>query len=109
MTLETGMASLHAGLILRARPVAARPPERPERTVQPLRADLVRRVAPPPAPVAKLVAFSRSHAMPRQRFGLTVRVGQGLHGMLFRTRRRTGQTTQDILHAALVRYLAESD
>jgi hypothetical protein len=124
MNMESLTASLHSGLIQRARPkvVPLREDAGPGRAaVVPLRASDIARARPaaaplasverPLAPRAEVVCGSRAGAFPAEpapfrRFGLTVRVGESLREMLLESRSRTGRTTQSILHDALVDYLA---
>jgi hypothetical protein len=129
MSMETYSASLHAGLIQRTRPAARVVPLR-ELSRAPLATHRKTEAAAPagaivaalheseirPAPAsAASVAAVGAIAAPagrwsfRRRFGLTVRVGGALRELLVHARRRTGRTTQSILHDALVQYLALLD
>lgn len=97
------LASLHAGLIERAR----HSPE-PNGIVK-LRAA----VAPPPkvsGPVdlpqaQKLKTRPLIASTPPRRYGLTVRVDPTMRGELARYTEHTGRTMQSVLHAALSGYL----
>jgi len=83
-------------------PPRAAEPETPVKTrPAPQAAGRVRPRAPVPSVTAKPQAVPIRH-----RFPLTVRVEPDLHKALTKLRRRTGRTTQSILHAALRRYLA---
>ena len=99
--------SLHAGLIERARPRALAPsgrelgsvvelyvPTPPSSVLEPVRPATI-----PNRPV--LGATER----PRRRFGLTVRVQAETRAALDRMRTDTGQTFQQILTRAVIRYL----
>ena len=125
MNMEPCTASLHAGLIQRARPAKAVPLREDacsgRASVVQLRASDIARARPAPlgecelpgrAP-ARAVTPPLAHAdnmvagvAPSRRFGLTVRVGEGLRERLLEARKRTGRTAQSILHDALVSYLA---
>ena len=130
---ESGTASLHAGLIQRARPrvtlapgvVPLHPPaSEPGRSQglsgavstptrqfdlpvhEPASLDLrpVREAIVPELEEAEEVEESHEQ---RRRFALTLRVEPDLHRKLMMLRRETACTTQSILHAALCHYLAE--
>ncbi|MEM9138740.1 MAG: hypothetical protein AAGB15_02830 [Pseudomonadota bacterium] len=104
MMHEQGMASLHAGLIERARPRPASAP-----SVVPL----VQRQADParimPRLRAELAAAAPQPAEePPRRYALTVRVEPEVRRDLARLTARTGRTTQAVLHRALQAMLAET-
>ena len=128
MNMESLTASLHAGLIQRARPpkvVPLREDAGPGRAaVVPLRAGDIGRARPAAASLVDLArprlarALTRANVAaectgpdaaavaPARRFGLTVRVGAELRGRLGAARQLTGCTGQSILHDALAAYLA---
>lgn len=100
---NSGIASLHSGLIERARP-------RPEPTgILKLRA-----TGAPPAqvrgpvllPQVKKPAVSHLSVIAEtRRFGLTLRVDHEMRQDLARYTEHTGRTVQSVLHAALSGYL----
>lgn len=124
---DHGSASLHAGLIERARPRVALTPgvvpllppvSEPGRTEDMARAVSARRIdletgANPLASIAELelrpvappVVMQQSAKPQGRRFGMTVRVDDDLHDKLMAHRRRTGRTYQSILYSALRNYL----
>ena len=105
---DHGSASLHAGLIERARPrkrmpvpegVVPFPSPRQGRNSAPLEPLDMR------ALLAERFAEDPGHDRRVPRRGLTVRVEPELYTALQRLRKR-GRTAQSVLHDALVRYLA---
>lgn len=127
MDMETGCASLHAGLVERARrpnavQQARSPAPRPQRLD--LSAFLVERAAPParasvtsraatgaetPCRVATPVTAPAERSPGQPRRALTLRIEQDLHDALQAEKALTGATNQRILHRALTRYLAGRD
>jgi hypothetical protein len=128
MNMESLTASLHGGLIQRARPAKA-PPLREDAggkraSVVPLRPGDIARARPAPASLVDIHRPAIAHVLagavpavepaagpaaavpPSRRFGLTVRVGAELRERLGHARERTGRTGQCILHDALAAYLA---
>ena len=128
MNMESFTASLHAGLIQRARPPKVVPLREDgfagRAPVVQLRASDIARARPAPTPLVRAdhprVVPARAEtaptveraearpagATPSRRFGLTVRVDESLRERLLGARLRTGRTTQSILQDALAGYLA---
>jgi hypothetical protein len=127
MNMESLTASLHAGLIQRARPAKVVPLRDDagagRGAVVALRAGDIARVRPAPASLVDVGPPAMARVLPRsiaavepagaqaapapaRRFGLTVRVGAELRERLVAARERTGRTGQSILHDALAGYLA---
>ncbi|MEM7060569.1 MAG: hypothetical protein AAF557_23565 [Pseudomonadota bacterium] len=101
------IASLHAGLIERARPAK-----------EPIGILKLRAASAPPPKVAGPVEIlqarieepSTAVAMPsRRRYGLTLRVEQDMRRQLAKFTDQTGRTLQSVLYAALSSYLVRAN
>jgi len=102
MSMQPSTASLHAGLIQRARPAA---PATVPRPVVPAPAsddgDVVHRLRQP-----GIWTTGGSEALVDPRVGLTVRVAPSIRARLHMIKGRTGRTVQSLLHEALLTYLS---
>lgn len=107
---SSGIASLHAGLIERARPKAEpvgiaklrASQAAPVQVAGPVNLPLVRKE--PQKPVAVPVV-----AQSPRRYGLTLRVDQQMREDLTRYTDYSGRTVQSVLHSALSGYLARAN
>jgi hypothetical protein len=113
MIMDFGTASLHGGLIQRARPAKVVPLRENgipagRAAVVSLRASDIARGRPAPAPEPAPLGRAEETAAPdaTRRFGLTVRVRGELRERLHAMRMETGRTAQSILHDALAGHLA---
>lgn len=104
---NSGIASLHAGLIERARPKA-----------EPIGILKLRASNAAPVQVAGPVSLPLVHKAPQrpvpkpkspQRYGLTLRVDQELRRELTKYTEHTGRTVQSVLHSALSGLLKQAN